>query len=89
MEQTIDQIKEISLSLIKEYVAPPNKDVTLDTTLTSLGADSLDRIEVFMAFEETFKNEFPNEECLPLDTPRAIIEYIAKKKGITVGDSLI
>jgi acyl carrier protein len=44
-----------------------------------LGADSLDLVELVMAFEEEFKLEISDEEAEPLKTVGQAIEYLTKK----------
>lgn len=45
-----------------------------------LGADSLDLVELVMAFEEKFGAEIPDEDAEKLTTVGAVIEYL-KGKG--------
>lgn len=44
-----------------------------------LGADSLDTVEMVMAFEEEFTIEIPDEDAEKIRTVRDAIEYIDKK----------
>lgn len=46
-----------------------------------LGADSLDTVEMVMAFEEEFGIEIPDEDAEKIKTVRNAFEYIGKKKG--------
>jgi acyl carrier protein len=46
-----------------------------------LGADSLDQVELVMAFEEKFGAEIPDEDAEKLTTVGAVIEYL-KSKGL-------
>ena len=41
-----------------------------------LGADSLDTVELVMAFEEEFGIEIPDEDAEKLTTVKQVIEYI-------------
>jgi len=43
-----------------------------------LGADSLDTVELVMAFEEEFDIEIPDEDAEKITTVKEAIEYIAK-----------
>jgi len=49
--------------------------------IEDLGADSLDTVELVMAFEEEFGAEIPDEDAEKLTTVGAVIEYL-KGKGL-------
>jgi acyl carrier protein len=44
-----------------------------------LGADSLDIVELVMAFEEKFAVEIPDEDSQKLDSVQKAVEYLEKK----------
>lgn len=46
-----------------------------------LGADSLDTVEMVMAFEEEFSIEIPDEDAEKIKTVHDAVEYIQKKTG--------
>ncbi len=46
-----------------------------------LGADSLDIVELVMAFEEAFDLDIPDEDAEKIGTVKDAIEYIKAKKG--------
>jgi acyl carrier protein len=46
-----------------------------------LGADSLDTIELVMAFEEAFGIEIPDEDAEKIRTVRNAIDYVASHVG--------
>jgi acyl carrier protein len=46
-----------------------------------LGADSLDTVELVMAFEEEFGIEIPDEDAEKMQTVGDAIEYIRKQQG--------
>lgn len=50
--------------------------------IDDLSADSLDQVELIMAFEEEFDAEIPDEDAEKLTTVGAVIDYL-KEKGIT------
>jgi acyl carrier protein len=53
--------------------------VTLDAGFTEdLGADSLDTVELVMAFEEEFEVEIPDEDAEQIKTVRDAVSYILK-----------
>ncbi|MGE5736054.1 MAG: acyl carrier protein [Acidobacteriota bacterium] len=48
-----------------------------------LGADSLDRVELVMAFEEAFNLEIPDEDAEKISTVKEAIEYIDKHAKVS------
>lgn len=46
-----------------------------------LGADSLDTVELVMAFEEEFDMEIPDEDAEKIRTIQQAVDYIKKAKG--------
>ncbi|MFN3481275.1 MAG: acyl carrier protein [Thermodesulfovibrionales bacterium] len=46
-----------------------------------LGADSLDTVELVMAFEEAFNIEIPDEDAEKIVKVKDAIEYIKNKQG--------
>ncbi|MCZ6636187.1 MAG: acyl carrier protein [bacterium] len=47
--------------------------------IDDLGADSLDTVELVMAFEEEFDVEIPDEDAEKLETVSDAIEYLNKR----------
>jgi acyl carrier protein len=71
-----DDVKKIiveQLGVNDAQVVPAAKFVE------DLGADSLDQVELIMAFEEKFGLEIPDTEAEKLVTVGAAIEYLEKK----------
>src|SRR5690348_13726937 len=48
-----------------------------------LGADSLDRVELVMAFEEAFNLEIPDEDAEKISTIKEAVEYIDKHAKVS------
>ena len=48
-----------------------------------LGADSLDTVELVMAFEEAFDIEIPDEDAEKIKTVQDAVDYIQKKAKVT------
>ena len=46
-----------------------------------LGADSLDTVELVMAFEEEFGIEIPDEDAEKMQTVGDAVDYITKQQG--------
>jgi len=54
-------------------------DVTAASSFVEdLGADSLDRVELIMALEETFGIEIPDEDAEKIVTVHDAVEYIQR-----------
>lgn len=49
--------------------------------INDLGADSLDTVELVMAFEEEFEVEIPDEDAQKIDTVGNAIKYLKEKVG--------
>ena len=74
---TFDKVKEI----VVDQLGVDAADVTIDSTfIDDLGADSLDIVELIMAFEEEFSVEIPDEVAEKIKTVRNAVELIDKEK---------
>ena len=74
---TFDKVKEI----VVDQLGVDAADVTIDSTfIDDLGADSLDIVELIMAFEEEFSVEIPDEVAETIKTVRNAVELIDKEK---------
>ncbi|MBM7556592.1 acyl carrier protein [Halanaerobacter jeridensis] len=67
-----EKVKEI----IAEELALDLEEVTEDATFDDLGADSLDIVEVVMAFEDEFDVAIPDEDAEEIGTVQDAIDYI-------------
>ena len=63
-------------SIIVEKLSCDEKEVTQEATFTDLGADSLDAVELIMAFEEEFGIEIPDEDAEKIKTVGDAAKYI-------------
>jgi acyl carrier protein len=64
-------------SIIVEQLGVEEDEVTLDASFTDdLGADSLDIVELVMAFEEEFGIEIPDEDAEKIATVKDAVGYI-------------
>ncbi|RMI19927.1 MAG: acyl carrier protein [Calditrichaeota bacterium] len=53
--------------------------------IEDLGADSLDTVELVMAFEEEFGVEIPDEDAQQITTVKAAVEYLKQKLAESEG----
>ena len=67
--------------IVTELGASPEKVVAEAKFVEDLGADSLDTVELVMAFEEEFDIEVPEEETDKLMSVGAVVTYIEGLKG--------
>ncbi len=73
MASVEDRVK----SIIVKQLNVDDAEVTLSTSFVDdLGADSLDQIELVMAFEEEFKINIPDEEAENIKTVKNAVEYV-------------
>ncbi len=49
--------------------------------IDDLGADSLDTVELVMAFEEEFNVEIPDDDAQQITTVKGAVDYLGKKIG--------
>jgi len=70
-----EKIKQI----IVDQLGVESADVTESASFVDdLGADSLDRVELIMAFEEAFDLEIPDESAEKISTVQNVIDYVEK-----------
>ena len=67
--------------IVTELGASPDKVVPEAKFVEDLGADSLDTVELVMAFEEEVGIEVPEEETDKLLSVGAVVSYIEGLKG--------
>ena len=66
-------------AIIVEQLGVDEEEVTADASFVDdLGADSLDTVELVMAFEEEFGIEIPDEDAEKMTTVRDAVEYLRK-----------
>jgi len=78
MADVDSKVKEI---IINELGVEADKVTSEASFVEDLGADSLDTVELVMAFEEEFGIEIPDEDAEGLQTVGDAIKYL-KEKGV-------
>jgi len=69
-------------SIIVDQLSVEDDEVTLESTFVDdLGADSLDIVELVMAFEEEFDMEIPDEDAEKIKTVGNAVKYIEEKEN--------
>jgi acyl carrier protein len=63
--------------IVVEQLGVEESQVTEEATfINDLGADSLDIVELIMAFEEEFGLDIPDEDAEKISTVKDVVEYI-------------
>ncbi|MAS59406.1 MAG: acyl carrier protein [Gammaproteobacteria bacterium] len=71
-------IEERVQKIVCEQLGVSTEEVKLKASfIDDLGADSLDTVELVMAFEEEFEIEIPDEEAEGLVTVQQAVDYIS------------
>ncbi len=73
-------VEERVKSIIVEQLGVDADEVTSDASFVEdLGADSLDQVELIMAFEEEFGVEISDDEAEKIRRVKDAVEYIEKR----------
>ena len=77
-------IDEKVKQIVIEQLGVEEGEVTPSASFVDdLGADSLDRVELVMAFEEAFNLEIPDEDADKISTVKEAVEYIDKHAKVS------
>jgi acyl carrier protein len=78
MSDVAERVKKI----VVEHLGVDESKVTENASfIDDLGADSLDTVELVMAFEEAFSVEIPEDAAEKISTVKDAIDYIEKQKA--------
>ena len=77
MDSTEVKVKKI----VTDHLGIEESKISLDSKfIDDLGADSLDTVELVMAFEEQFDIEIPDDAAETILTVQNAVDFIDKKK---------
>lgn len=72
-------VEEKLKQIVVDQLGVEASDVTPSASFVDdLGADSLDRVELIMALEETFGIEIPDEDAERIVTVQDAVDYVQK-----------
>ena len=74
-------LERVKAIVVKHLEAAPDKVTDKASFIDDLGADSLDIVELVMAFEEEFGVEIPDDAAEKIATVKDAIDYIDSNKG--------
>ena len=75
MSDTLERVRKI---VIEHLDADPEKVTEKASFIDDLGADSLDNVELVMAFEEEFGVEIPDDAAEKITTVQDAVSYISE-----------
>jgi len=78
MSDTAERVTKIVI----EHLGVEEDKVVLNASfIDDLGADSLDTVELVMAFEEEFGVEIPDDSAETIQTVKDAVDYLEKNKA--------
>ncbi|MGI9351298.1 MAG: acyl carrier protein [Rhizobiaceae bacterium] len=78
MSEVAESIKKI---VVEHLDVDPDKVTDNASFIDDLGADSLDNVELVMAFEEEFDVEIPDDAAETIQTVGDAIKFVEKAKA--------
>ncbi len=76
-------VEEKVKQIIVEQLGVDEAEVTSSASFVDdLGADSLDQVELIMAFEEAFDIEIPDEDAEKIKTVQDAVDYVDKNAKV-------
>jgi len=76
---TDEQIAKVKAIVAEKLGVSEDKVVEDASFVEDLGADSLDQVELIMAFEDAFDIEIPDEDAEKLKTVKLSLNYLESK----------
>lgn len=77
----MDQLEQKVIEIVSEKLSVPKEEITLDSNfIDDLKADSLDLVEMVMAFEDNLGVSIPDEDQEKIRTVGEAVNYIRNKE---------
>jgi len=73
--------ERVKAIVVKHLEASPEKVTERASFIDDLGADSLDNVELVMAFEEEFGIEIPDDAAEHIQTVGDAVKFISEKQA--------
>ena len=74
-------LERVKAIVVKHLEASPEKVTERASFIDDLGADSLDNVELVMAFEEEFDIEIPDDAAEHIQTVGDAVKFIQERLG--------
>ena len=74
-------VADLVLEQVRRVARDRAAGLTLDTPITEIGLDSLERMEILASLEERFGGRFPPDVLPDLETCREVVEAVEKYLG--------
>lgn len=78
---TREEIQQELLSIVGDQLGQPIESIEDDATFTSLGADSLDMVEMVMHIEEKFEIQIDDKDAEECKTFNEFVDMVTRKIG--------
>jgi acyl carrier protein len=72
----VSEFERVKKIVVEQLGVEPDEVQMSSTFVDDLGADSLDIVELIMAFEEEFSIEIPDEKAEKIKTVEDVVNYI-------------
>lgn len=76
MSEQVNVLEKVKKIVVENLGVEPEKVTEKSSFIDDLGADSLDTVELVMAFEEEFGCEIPDNEAEKILTVEDAVKYI-------------
>ena len=79
MEIDLVSNRERVIKVVAEQLGLQASEITMEKSFTDLGADSLDVVELVMAFEDEFNIQISDEDAARITNVSLVMDYISEK----------